>query len=97
MNTMVGGWYEARQDLIQGGAPGQYSAPMVSDLLLDPYQTSVGDLTMPELVVFYVKDHKLETDQGQGMVWMNLGPMGIKEARALAAVAALGKLKVILE
>ena len=52
---------------------------------------------MTEPMVCYVKGHKLDTDQGQGMVELTLGPMGINEARALAAVAALGKLKVILE
>ena len=52
---------------------------------------------MTEPMVFYVKAHELETEAGQGIVKMTLGPMGINEARALAAVAALGKLKVVLE
>ena len=52
---------------------------------------------MPEPIEFPVKDQQLETDEGRGWVKVVIGPLVEEEARALAAVAALGKLKVILE
>ena len=38
INTIVGGWFEARQDIIQGGPPGTYMNTMVSESIMDPYR-----------------------------------------------------------
>ena len=38
MYTMVAGWYEGRQDIVQGAPPGTYAMPMVSESIMEPYR-----------------------------------------------------------
>ena len=50
-----------------------------------------------ETVEVPVKGVELETDKGQGSVRFTVGPMPEKQVRALAAMASMGKLKVVIE
>lgn len=51
---------------------------------------------MPETLELNVKGIELETEKGQGLVQVTLGPDTEKKIRAIAAAAAMGKLRIVV-
>ena len=52
---------------------------------------------MSETTDVPVKGIEMEVEKGQGFVQLTIGPMVEKSVRALAATAARGKLKVVID
>ena len=51
---------------------------------------------MPETIEINVKGIEMETEKGQGVVQVTIGPATEKTIRAIAAAAAMGKLRIVV-